>query len=136
MGALNKNIFCLILLLFCINVAYPQNYKKFKRAGISYEWVEKDEYTMASDNEFNRKTICYGYSDDRHYKIVVYYHYGHFYNELWGVIDGCYSINIYSTKIDSRYPIEKTDFKYASFQTNDVIDYCEKYGIKSLSFYN
>ena len=91
--------------------------------------------TMASDNEHNRETICYGYSNDRHYQIVVYYHYGYFYNEIWGQINGCYSINIYSTKIKTLYPIEKTDFKYASFNNNDVIYYCQKYGIKQLMFY-
>ena len=58
-----RNILFLILLLFTSNVS-AQNFKKFNKANIECVQVQKDEETMASDNEMNRSTVCYGYSND------------------------------------------------------------------------
>ena len=128
-------LFLICLLQFGIS-ANAQNIRKFERLGIDCSSMSRNEETMASDNEFNRVTICYGYNDDGHYKLYVYYHRGYFYNIMWGTINGCYSVNVCSTLIDSQYPIDRTnDYNYASFPTNRVIEYCKQYGIKHLIFY-
>lgn len=52
-----------------------------------------------------------------------------------GGINGSYSVSVYSSKIESNYPIETTHFNYASFPNADLITLCKNYGIKELHFY-
>lgn len=132
----SKLILVFVSLSLFVAGAFPQNYRKIERAGVKYVLKEKkSEKEMADDNEHNRKSICYGMNDDGHYVLIAYYHRGYFYNEVWGTIDGSYSVAVYSTKIESSHPIECTHFNYATFPSADLITLCQKYGIKELHFY-
>lgn len=126
-----------VSLFFVVGSAQSQSYKRIKRAGIvCHEKVlSKTESEMAEDNEYNRVKVCQGSSADNHYVLKVYHHRGYFYNELWGTIYGAYSVNVYSSKIESLHPIECTHFNFATFPNYELIDLCNKYGIKELYFY-
>ncbi|MBR5209921.1 MAG: hypothetical protein IKV67_08705 [Paludibacteraceae bacterium] len=138
-----KNIiFSRFFLLFVSIFAFvgsiqSQNVKKIKKAGIvCHEDLKyKSESEMAEDNEFNRVKVCQGNSPDYHYVLKVYHHRGYYFNEIWGRVYGVYSVNVYSRKIESNHPIESTHFNYASFPTRELIDFCHKYSINELYFY-
>ncbi len=132
-----KLFFPLVLLFLVVESAQPQNYKKIERAGIVCHGKvqSKTESEMAEDNEYNRVKVCQGNSPDNHYVLKVYHHRGYFYNEIWGTTYGAYSVNVYSSKIESLHPIESTHFNYATFPNRELIDFCHKYAIKELYFY-
>lgn len=131
-----KQILLVVSLFIFVGGAFPQNFKKIKKAGIEYQnGVPKSEEIMADDNEFNRVRICFGSSNDGHYNVIAFYHRGYYYNEIWGAINGSYSVAVYSTKIESSHPIDATHFNYATFPNKELISFCKKYGIKKLYFY-
>lgn len=132
-----RTVFLFFSLFMIVGFAQSQNFRKINKAGIICHegYLQKSESEMAEDNEFNRVKVCQGSSADKHYVLKVYHHRGYFYNEIWGTTSGAYSVNVYSSQIESTHPIESTHFNYATFPNRELIDFCHKYSIKEIDFY-
>lgn len=133
---ISRSTFIFFVLFMIVVSVQSQNFRKIKKAGIvCLGYHDKSEVEMAEDNEFNRVKVCQGSSADNHYTLKVYHHRGYFHNEIWGTIYGAYSVNVYSSQIESTHPIESNHFNFASFPNKELIDFCCKYMIRDLKFY-
>lgn len=134
-----------ILLLFFVftsNHLYAQNIKKLERAGISCIQGVKSEDTQISDIQEERTTIAYGFSNDLHYKLTIYFFAGTVYTDMdddgFPIYqksgDEGYSIYVFDYQSGYKTPIEISK-RYAPFYTKLLIEFCKDYHIDQLIFY-